>query len=552
MVEQQATGVEKLRRAIQRLVRSEDLWGWVLAGLDVRESNKVPLAQVRWSPIKKRYYIEFNPNAVDFFTQDEIAAVLQHELIHRAMQHRLRLYGWENKYRPDLPIAFKKELINVGKDCAVHEIMDPQYVSFMFNASMILKFLPCTSLMYGLPRNQSAEFYVDKLLEMAIVQTSDEPSENKKSGGIEITLPIMVIAPGGESQKQEQSYRMGNNNRLQKTAGGRGVKDLKDASQKRQDSAPDKGSEKREPKSGEMDGEQKSDTGESMFGGKHARDSLNNDEGEEMSAADGNKEDKQPDEKGEKDADYGKTDEEKKAAILSEQLRQDAEEEEEHPFSETEMQNYVLEKEIAQAVDSIEKAKGYIPGNIKELLKRLPAKKLRWDQILKNFILTNLGGERCRSWARPNRRDVDCLPGRKPSRAPKTVLFCIDTSGSMRTEDLGKALTVMEDIMKRYPNTRLLMAQGDTNINRVEFVKKKLPQMEMWGRGGTELTEFIQLMDTVNADVNIIYTDGIDYLDRTAPRRQNYGKLVFVFTQRNSPVEEWAKTKNCMIVHVDV
>jgi len=551
MVEQ-ATGVEKLRRAIQRLVRSEDLWGWVLAGLDVRESNKVPLAQVRWSQIKKRYYIEFNPNAVDFFTQDEIAAVLQHELIHRAMQHRVRLQGWESRYRQDLPINFKKELINAGKDCAVHEIMDPRYVSFMFNASMALKFLPCTSLMYGMPRNQSAEFYVDKLLEMATVQKSDEPSENKKSGGIEITLPIMVIAPGGGSQKQDQSYRMGDNNRLQETAGGRGDKDLKDAPQSGQDSSPDKGSEEQEPQSGEMGSEQKSDTGESMSGGKNAMDSLDNGEGEEMDAEDGSEENTQSDGEGEEDAASGKSDEEKKAAIMSEQLRQDAEEEEEHPFSEAEIQNYVLEREITQAVDSIEKAKGYIPGNIKELLKRLPTRKLRWDQLLKNFVLTNLGGERRRSWARPNRRDVDCLPGRKPSRAPKTVLFCVDTSGSMRTEDLGKALSVMEDILKRYPNTRLLMAQGDTNVNRVEFVKKKLPQMEMWGRGGTELAEFIRLMDTVNADVNIIYTDGIDYLDRTAPRRQNYGKLVFVFTQRNSSVEKWARTKNCMVIHVDV
>jgi len=65
------------------------------------------------------------------------------------------------------------------------------------------------------------------------------------------------------------------------------------------------------------------------------------------------------------------------------------------------------------------------------------------------------------------------------------------------------------------------------------------------------LAEFLRLMETVRADVNVIYTDGWDNIGRTAPKRVAYGKLVFLLTTRGSQVEDWAVRKNCMVVHTD-
>ena len=569
---EETTGIEKLRRAIQRLVRSEDLWGWVMSGMDVRENQNVPLAMMTWNEKTKRYVIQFNPNAVDLFSLDELAAVLQHELIHRAMGHAQRLMDWEHKFRPELPIKFKKELINCGADCAVHELMDSKYVAFIYTALLTLRTLPAMANMYGLPPNMGAEYYVSQLLDMARIQKSDQKSDGERpEEGIKIVLPVMITASGsGKGEGSEnREYGMDENGNLRETPQNAG--DHKDSQGKEGDKDSESEGQGGQSSPG-IDAGMPMDTGESDRDGHNSVDGDESQTGEDENGDSGEGNDSEEEKEtpsaessgedpvgdGEESVAEGsdggseeKTEEQLKAEILEKQLKQDAEEQESHSQAEMDTQDFIMKDMVTRAVKSIEKSKGYIPGHISQLLKKLPGKKLRWDKLLKNFILTNLGGQRKRSWARPNRREIEYMPGRKPSKAPKSILFCIDTSGSMPDDDLRKTIGMMEDIIKQFPNTKVLMAQGDTRITHMEFSKKKMPSLQMYGRGGTDLAEFLRLMETVRADVNVIYTDGWDNIGRTAPKRVAYGKLVFLLTTRGSPVEGWAVQKNCMVVHTD-
>jgi predicted metal-dependent peptidase len=80
-------------------------------------------------------------------------------------------------------------------------------------------------------------------------------------------------------------------------------------------------------------------------------------------------------------------------------------------------------------------------------------------------------------------------PGIKKMLQLGPCIMGLDTSGSMSKEELSKAIDVAKKLRKKCSNVWLI--QGDTEVKDINKVKKGIKELEVKGRGGTELEPII-------------------------------------------------------------
>lgn len=140
--------------------------------------------------------------------------------------------------------------------------------------------------------------------------------------------------------------------------------------------------------------------------------------------------------------------------------------------------------------DAIENAKvrswGNMSGNGLESLKELikPAK-LPWKVLLRRFLsafVYDHGHHIEDTWSRRNRRGYP-LPGTR--RLNNKIVVAVDTSGSIRSEELNAFFAEIEKIVK--DAGQLIMVQCDTSIVDVKQTYKRgdYKRINIKGRGGT-------------------------------------------------------------------
>jgi predicted metal-dependent peptidase len=80
-------------------------------------------------------------------------------------------------------------------------------------------------------------------------------------------------------------------------------------------------------------------------------------------------------------------------------------------------------------------------------------------------------------------------PGLKKTLELGPCIMGLDTSGSMSKDELAKAIDVAKKLRKKCSNVWLI--QGDTEVKDINKVKKDIKELEVKGRGGTELEPII-------------------------------------------------------------
>ena len=90
---------------------------------------------------------------------------------------------------------------------------------------------------------------------------------------------------------------------------------------------------------------------------------------------------------------------------------------------------------------------------------------------------------------------------------PPSVAFCIDTSSSMKTTHTEEMLKGIDSVKELVNQTDSWTIEFDCGVQTVTPINKKITKLT--GRGGTDYACCVQRAVDMEADICVIFTDGI-------------------------------------------
>jgi predicted metal-dependent peptidase len=165
---------------------------------------------------------------------------------------------------------------------------------------------------------------------------------------------------------------------------------------------------------------------------------------------------------------------------------------------------------IVRQAASLSKGIGQLPGHVSRDIERANNPKQDWREVLRAWIDST--SKRVETWNKPNRRHMGrnyILPGSEKDGL-NTVIFLVDTSGSMDDIALACANVEMQDALDNGAIDRLIVVYGDTRVTRIdEYVEGDQIEFDPRGGGGTDLKPlFAWVKDNVDdASLIIAFTD---------------------------------------------
>jgi predicted metal-dependent peptidase len=152
---------------------------------------------------------------------------------------------------------------------------------------------------------------------------------------------------------------------------------------------------------------------------------------------------------------------------------------------------------------------GTIPGDIEVYLDKLLNPKLPWYRIFQKQFDTYKKNDH--SWMRPNRRFMPkhYLPSLY-SPGLGSLYFFGDLSGSVTDHDINRIRTETCAVLRMFQPEEIRFIQFDTAVRSEHRLRsiKELMQMPLKGRGGTDVQEIIELINTRKPKCSVIFTDG--------------------------------------------
>jgi len=170
---------------------------------------------------------------------------------------------------------------------------------------------------------------------------------------------------------------------------------------------------------------------------------------------------------------------------------------------------------IRRAAKSVQGGKhaGSIPGEISDYIEELlRVEPISWLQLFRNKIVNTQRHRPQRSMRRLNRRSfgIPRMPFPGTYRDPTyTIAFCVDTSGSMSSKDIGMALAELRAIQKSDPGIKIHVAEVDMAVQHTyEMNTHTEINLNVHGRGGTTFDHGLVWATTKKPDMVIYATDG--------------------------------------------
>lgn len=172
-----------------------------------------------------------------------------------------------------------------------------------------------------------------------------------------------------------------------------------------------------------------------------------------------------------------------------------------------------LSREWQSRIDSANtQQKGNVPEGLLRELRSLEYPELPWYQIIRQRLKTV---SRLRSWKRPNKRYLPFyFPGTTRNKG-LTAVIAIDTSGSMSTKQLTKALSEIWGLAQSFKGIKFYLVTCDASVWDVMKLdngkKEVLKKIKMRGGGGTDFRPVFELVKKKyqsEIDCLIFFTDG--------------------------------------------
>jgi predicted metal-dependent peptidase len=199
---------------------------------------------------------------------------------------------------------------------------------------------------------------------------------------------------------------------------------------------------------------------------------------------------------------------------------------------------------IRNAAKSHKKSRGTLPGNLEELIRKmLLPPTVSWTDFLHNIVQKTRQTKKSRGMSRPSKslsalkkyaqiklqdgneessfhkrlatlKRVPPFPGTKQSRK-YTIVYVVDTSGSMSDAELEKGLSELQHLQKADSDIDICVIYADTAVCKEYWVTPSSEiDRNMTGRGGTDFELVFQHVQRMGGnsdkapDILIYCTDG--------------------------------------------
>lgn len=153
---------------------------------------------------------------------------------------------------------------------------------------------------------------------------------------------------------------------------------------------------------------------------------------------------------------------------------------------------------------------GTVAGKLREQIIASLKPKLDYRSVLRQFRTSVLSVHRVLTRMKPSRRYGFLYMGSRRDFTTR-LLFAVDVSGSISTQDLIRGFSVINQFFK-YGVMSVDVIQFDTEIKTEEpmTLKRARRNIEAFGRGGTDFTPVIEYINQHREyDGLVIFTDGI-------------------------------------------
>ena len=159
---------------------------------------------------------------------------------------------------------------------------------------------------------------------------------------------------------------------------------------------------------------------------------------------------------------------------------------------------------------------GEAGSSLQRIVRDALAPVINWRALLRKKLIAE--GQKINTYSKPDKRFISrgmILPGPKvldPNKL-KGVKICIDTSGSIRDEELGIALKQIQNLLKTY-QAEAEVIYWDTQVrNKAEFkTVDELLKIKPMGGGGTDVNCVFEYFNSrecvVKPTISLIFTDG--------------------------------------------
>lgn len=424
----------------ERQVSMKKVGGTVMAGGMVTTNGK---------------QVNFHPQYVQQVDDARIAYHLKKAVLQVALKHHLV----RDKY-PDMD----PKVISLASSLAINHIL--------MHEDGIPEDAPIAgtpgSFFEYLNEGKAMEHYVEALQEMAEQQQQQQQQESKDGSGQGKDGSGQT---GGRNSKQDKSGKSSEEDDA-------GSPDP-DGSESRDDgdqSSDDDG----ESDSGDADD---SDSDDGMDGDpKEGDDDQDDDDGSELDEPQQGKSDGKDD----VDWDWDKLPD-----------KMDAGDVEQHPEmtpGNAESMRDEMSSQVAASIAACADGRGDVPAELKEMYEEsLKPSKMDYRTMLRRFASSF--NSRGFTYQKPNRRHSfrrDVIMPCRHNRGISNLVFAVDTSGSMDSETINRALDEIEGVIKSWPNAKVTMIECSETITAETQVSKfnmaSLKKDKEWsGRGGTDL-----------------------------------------------------------------
>ena len=158
---------------------------------------------------------------------------------------------------------------------------------------------------------------------------------------------------------------------------------------------------------------------------------------------------------------------------------------------------------------------GSLPGSLKVMIERALNPKLPWENLLQRFV-TEISASGF-SWRKRNRRYQDFyLPGRESRGSLGHLMIAFDSSYSVTNEQLSVYLGELSKIKDLFNPRLLTLVEFDWGIQNVRKLHRgdSIESLEIKGRGGTDMSEVMDMASKSDAEALIVFSD----LDCLAPQ----------------------------------
>jgi predicted metal-dependent peptidase len=176
-----------------------------------------------------------------------------------------------------------------------------------------------------------------------------------------------------------------------------------------------------------------------------------------------------------------------------------------------------LQEEIDNAIRQGAILAGKVGGNLSRCFNDLMSAKVDWREALREFVSSVSQGKDDSTWRKPNRRWLqhDVYMPSTISESMESILIAVDTSGSIRDEDINKFLSEVVGIMNNVNPEQVHLLYWDSEVAGHEVYgmgdgDKLLSSTKPKGGGGTTpscITDYMK-EHSIKTECAVVLTDG--------------------------------------------